>query len=122
MRTDNENSGRNWNALKGQFIQSFVKAYQLGYESHIGVNDWPPLLHVVKAFLVVHFLAEDQVSQANSRTSRDTLNTVHVNFAIVIPRILDEVHGIVKYTFNIFSHVVLQMIFLVTDFDSEVVG
>ena len=61
MRANYENPWRYRNAFEGRLVQSFVVTNKLSYESHVWINDWPPFLHVVKALLVIHLLAEDQV-------------------------------------------------------------
>ena len=46
---------------------------------------------------------------------------MHRYFSIVISCILNELHGIVEYTLDIFSDMVFQMIFLITNLISEVI-
>lgn len=59
MRANHKDSRANRNTLKRLLIKSLVKADELSYESHVRVDYWSSLLHVIKSVLVVHFLAVD---------------------------------------------------------------
>jgi hypothetical protein len=122
MAADYEHSWGHWYALERLLVKPFVETDELGYESHVRVCHWPPLLQVIIPLLVVELLAVDEVGEADGGTAGDALDAVHVHLALPLPRLLDEVHRVVEHAFYVFSDVIFEMILFVGKFWLEIAG
>jgi len=88
-------------------VQSFIEANQLCDETEVGVGNWPSWFYDLVSIFKSQFLSEDHVADAKGRTSRNSLVAVHVDSASVFSGFDHELQGIVEYTLNVFSNVVL---------------
>lgn len=105
-----ENPWHHWQALEISIIKSFLEPNKLCYECHVWVDTSSFRLHHVISLFVRNFFGENFESQNDCCWSADPLDTMHVDFAAIVPGCLNELYSVVEHTRDIFAHMVFQKV------------
>jgi hypothetical protein len=91
-------------------VQSLVESHKLCDERHVRVHNGSLLPHELEASLPLLALRFHEVSHYDGTGPGDPLDAMHKNSAVFLFCLIKEIDCVIKYTFNVFSYIVFQVI------------